>query len=428
VSLLVNGPLGASAQTRPDYISVGDVLRITDIQLAGSNVLVRFTSQAGKFYRVEYADGLPSSLWQTAADFVPGTGNIVQAIHLGGAGRPLRFYRVKLLTNAELVPLANFSGTPTSGSAPLTVTFSDLSSGWITNRLWIFGDGTTTNTTATSVTHTYLTPGNYTVSLLAAGPMGANSQTRSNYLLVTAVTNALRITQIQLSGSNVLVNFTSQAGSFYRLEYSDGLGTGWLTAADSVPGTGNIVQAIHVGGAGRNLRMYRVKLLTNADLVPSAGFQGTPLSGQAPLQVIFSDTSTGLITNRFWNFGDGSVTNTTSTTVSHTYSTPGTKTVSLLVSGPLGSNTMTRSNYINVAGQLLITSIQVSGANVLVSFTSQAGKTYRLETTSQLSASPLWSTATDQVPGTGTIVVVPHANGAGQASRFYRIRELSQPP
>src|SRR5439155_15908243 len=133
---------------------------ITAISMSGQNVLISFLSKAGKFYRVEYADQLPASAWLIAADFVPGTGNIVQAVHTGGAGRPSRFYRIKQLADSELFPLAAFMGTPTSGQIPLRVTFVDNSTGLITNRFWNFGDGSTTNISqggTTTISHTYTT-------------------------------------------------------------------------------------------------------------------------------------------------------------------------------------------------------------------------------------------------------------------------------
>src|SRR6266478_478347 len=55
-----------------------------------------------------------------------------------------------------VVPAAMFTASPTNGVRPLTVTFTDSSTGTITNRFWDFGDGSTTNTTATSFAHTYL--------------------------------------------------------------------------------------------------------------------------------------------------------------------------------------------------------------------------------------------------------------------------------
>src|SRR6266576_2714872 len=53
------------------------------------------------------------------------------------------------------VPLADFVATPTNGVSPLGVSFDDNSTGTITNRFWTFGDGATTNTTLSAVSHTY---------------------------------------------------------------------------------------------------------------------------------------------------------------------------------------------------------------------------------------------------------------------------------
>lgn len=82
-------------------------------------------------------------------------------------------------------PFAGFSATPLSGAAPLTVTFTDTSFGDITNRFWNFGNGVTTNTTATNFTFTFTTAGTFTVSLIAQGTHGDGTLTRANYITVT---------------------------------------------------------------------------------------------------------------------------------------------------------------------------------------------------------------------------------------------------
>jgi len=89
-------------------------------------------------------------------------------------------------------------------------------------------------------------------------------------------------------------------------------------------------------------------MLTVIDGPPVADFTGTPTIGQAPLTVAFTDSSTGTLSNRFWSFGDSGTTNTTATTVVYTYQTAGTDTVSLTVSGPLGSSNWTEIAYIVV--------------------------------------------------------------------------------
>lgn len=81
---------------------------------------------------------------------------------------------------------------------------------------------------------------------------------------------------------------------------------------------------------------------------PVASFVSAPNSGNAPLNVAFTDTSTGTITSRLWSFGDA----TTSTLQNPTHSyAAGTYTVSLTVTGPGGSNTATLVNLISVATQ-----------------------------------------------------------------------------
>ena len=79
---------------------------------------------------------------------------------------------------------------------------------------------------------------------------------------------------------------------------------------------------------------------------PEADFTADPTSGRNPLTVNFSDQSTGNVTSRSWSFGDGDT--STEQNPSHTYSKPGTYTVSLTVSGPGGSDTETKPDYITV--------------------------------------------------------------------------------
>jgi PKD repeat protein len=67
------------------------------------------------------------------------------------------------------------------------------------------------------------------------------------------------------------------------------------------------------------------------------------------LTVTFDDSSTGPITNRFWSFGDGGTASfSVATNPTHTYSNPGSYSVTLVVSGTGGSSTNTVANLISV--------------------------------------------------------------------------------
>ncbi len=170
-------------------------------------------------------------------------------------------------SGAPAAPVADFTGAPTSGTAPLTVNFTDASTGSITSWAWDFGDSGTS--TAQHPSHVYAVAGTYTVSLTVTGPGGNDTLTRTDY----------------------------------------------VTVSPPAP--------------------------------PVADFTGAPTAGTAPLAVSFTDASTGSITSWAWDFGDSGT--STAQHPSHVYTAAGTYTVSLTVTGPAGSDTLTRTDYIGVS-------------------------------------------------------------------------------
>ncbi len=88
---------------------------------------------------------------------------------------------VTLRDEPELV--ANFTANVTTGITPLTVEFTDASTGNPVNWSWIFGDGGTS--AEQHPTHTYSTPGNYTVALSVDD--GLSTATKPDYIKVTPV-------------------------------------------------------------------------------------------------------------------------------------------------------------------------------------------------------------------------------------------------
>jgi PKD repeat protein len=77
---------------------------------------------------------------------------------------------------------SDFTATPISGVRPLTVTFTNQSTGDFAASLWDFGDGITSTTFNPS--HTYRSSGMYTVTLKVSGPGGTSSRMRDGYITV----------------------------------------------------------------------------------------------------------------------------------------------------------------------------------------------------------------------------------------------------
>ena len=164
-----------------------------------------------------------------------------------------------------MIPKADFGADPLSGECPLSVQFSDSSTGSITSWDWNFGDGA--NSSDQNPIHVYETTGTFSVRLIVTGPLGADTLTKADYILVR-------------------------------------------------------------------------------EPVPAANFGADPVSGERPLTVQFSDSSTGVITSWQWDFGDG--TTSTDQHPAHVYETADTFSVTLIVSNSTGADTLTREDYIRV--------------------------------------------------------------------------------
>jgi len=142
------------------------------------------------------------------------------------------------------IPVADFDGSPLTGTAPLTrivrsATFSNsslpltyttaytLRAERPQGEAWTFDDGATS--TLTNPVHSFTQTGSYTVNLTTAVVTETDTLTRTNYITVSA------------------------------------------------------------GGC----------------VSPTAGFSGSPLTGTVPLTVSFTDASSGTISSRWWSFGNG---------------------------------------------------------------------------------------------------------------------------
>ncbi|AKB48342.1 cell surface protein [Methanosarcina sp. Kolksee] len=249
-------------------------------------------------------------------------------------------------------PIADFSASPTSGNAPLKVTFTDKSSNSPTSWKWTFGDGKTS--TEQNPVHTYTKAGTYTVVLTASNAGGSNTVTKSKYITVKTapIKPVAAFSATPTSGNAPLkVQFTDKStGSptSWKWTFGDGKTSTVKTPVHTYSKEGKYTVSLTVkNAAGTNTKTIKNYItVKTVPIKPVAAFSATPTSGNAPLKVQFTDKSTGSPTSWKWSFGDGK-TSTVKTPV-HTYSKEGKYTVSLTVKNAAGTNTKTIKNYITV--------------------------------------------------------------------------------
>jgi len=240
--------------------------------------------------------------------------------------------------NAPPRPDASFDANVTSGEAPLTVGFTDTSTGEITGWFWKFGDGATA--TGRNVTHTYSGVGCFTANLTVNG-LGGNDTAGTEITVTAPPLEANFSTNVTSGTAPLAVQFTDE---------SIGVPTEWFwDFGDGNTSTKEDPCHVYISPGTYQVNLtvsdaYSESSCTGSSLIsvspppkPDASFHANVTSGEVPLTVGFTDTSTGDITGRFWKFGDGAT--ATERNVTHTYISPGSFTASLTVSGLGGNDT-----------------------------------------------------------------------------------------
>ncbi len=257
--------------------------------------------------------------------------------------------------------VAEFSADHTEGCAPFTVNFTDESVGSITGWNWDFGDGL--QSLAQNPSHTYSAPGTYDVALTVSGPDGSDLMTKYSYIVVGDVpaadfSSSVAIPDVATAG--VPIDFT---------DLSTGMPTSWLwDFGDGGSSTAqNPSYAYSVGGVysvsltatnscGEDTELKSNLIYVTGSVAPTADFSLDPGAGCAPLEVTFTDLSTGSPTSWAWDFGDGG--SSTLQNPVYTYTAAGTYDVTLTATSAGGSDAHT------VVGAVVVTGAPVASYDV----------------------------------------------------------------
>jgi PKD repeat protein len=227
------------------------------------------------------------------------------------------------------------------------VRFESLASGSPTTFAWDFGDGATSS--ERNPTHTYTSPGLYTVSLAVSGELGSDTRTRTDYVevlgpVVAVFTSTKDISEstaptqlpaVDVPNATTVVGAIDDANPASRLlfDFDSALSTQcpetFTWSVVEVNGMGqpigapmtfsNAQTALDVafastglfdvrlsatGPGGSGEASQRIEVYQRV----TSSFTASVLQGPAPLEVDFTSTSTGDIASYLWGFDPGSST------------------------------------------------------------------------------------------------------------------------
>ena len=256
------------------------------------------------------------------------------------------------------IPQADFIANETEGLSPLLVAFTDLSTGVITSWEWDFGDGSA-NMTSQNPEHIFTATANTTYTVILTVSNDAGSSSKSSDITVNVISPVqppvAGFTANQTSGGAPLtVRFydaSTNVPDTWNWTFGDGGSSAEQNPLYMYTNPGTYTVNLTVSNAGGQDTLSRTGyIVVNPDFY--ADFAASPLSGDAPLTVSFTDRSTGDPLVMFYNFGDGSTAR--SRNPEHTYRNPGTYDVSLTIwkqiDGRFMSTTTVKPALITVEG------------------------------------------------------------------------------
>ena len=369
VTLTAINPSGSSTVIKSNYIIV-QANPVSNFISAINGQVVTFTntSQNATSYLWNFGDGMTSTDANPVHTYTTGGTYTVMLTATNDCGS----VTVSQTVTVNAPPAAAFTASPTSGCGPLTVQFTNQSSGNPTAYNWQFAGGTPSSSTAQNPSVVYNTPGTYSVTLTVSNAAGSNTLTQTNYITVNTVPAAGFTNSV--NGVNATFTNTSQNAVSYSWTFGDG-GTSNQANPTHTYATDGVYTVVLTASnpCGTSTATQTVTIVTP----PTAGFSASPTSGCGPLTVQFTNSSSLNATAWNWQFPGGSPSSSAVQNPVVVYNTPGTYSVTLTVSNAAGSNTASQTNYITVnTVPVAGFTNSVNGLNATFTNTSQNAVSY----------------------------------------------------
>lgn len=248
------------------------------------------------------------------------------------------------LCSTGLPPVAAFSASPTSGCAPLFVTYSDQSTNSPASWSWTFPGGVPATSNLPNPTVQYAFAGSYDATLTVTNGVGSSTFTQNNFITVESAPLA-SFAWSQVGLSVFFTNTSSANATSWFWQFGDGSVSTMQSPVHTYSVDGYYEVSLQVtGNCGTDIFVVTIPVFTS----PIAGISASPTTGCAPLNVLFSSNGTPNATSWLWNFQGGTPAVSSQENPMVNYSAPGTYDVTLTVSNPAGSDVITLNDYIVV--------------------------------------------------------------------------------
>jgi PKD repeat protein len=319
-----------------------------DGALVGSNAAVTYGQAAAGYWRVGGDNPFGGDAWfdGTLDDIAVYNQTALTASQIAA-------HYTAGLTGAipNAAPTPSFTATQSGLTTALDASASTDSDGTVASYAWSFGDGTTGSGVTTS--HTYATPGTYTVTLTATDDGGATASTTRT--VTASAPNAAPTASFTTTSDGLAAAFDASGStdsdgtvSAYAWNYGDGsTGSGRTSshtyaAKGTYPVTLTVTDDLGSKDTASATVTVAPKVVNQA---PTASFTSAATGLVGSFDASASTDPDGVVASYAWSFGDGST--GTGVKPTHQYASAGSYPVSLTVTDDAGA-TATSTGSITV--------------------------------------------------------------------------------
>ena len=398
VTLIVSNAFGTATASQQNFIVVlPDPIASFNFSTAGTTVGFNNTSDNATSFSWNFGDGNTSTSVNPSHIYENDGVYEVVLTATGECGTVTTTETITIATE----PVAGFTANTLTGCTPMSVDFSDQSSNNVTAWSWSFPGGTPSSSTEQNPTVTYNTPGNYTVTLMVSNGVGESTSTETNYIIVGSAPTA-DFSSVE-NGLTVSFNNNSVDGDTYNWDFGDGNNSTLMNPVHTYDDGGNYEVVLTVSN-----ECGEVSITENLELIgfPIAGFSADITTGCIPMEVAFSDLSSPSIDSWEWTFEGGTPATSTEQFPIVTYNTPGTYSVSLVVTNETGTDVLINNTYIVVESEPTAAyDFEVSGNTTIFTNNGTNADSYNWDFGDGNTSTDINPVYTYPEPGTYTVIL-----------------------
>lgn len=297
-------------------------------------------------YHWDFGDGTTSNLTMPTHTFDSGTYTI-KLIIITASGCT----DTVIAPNAIRVgvkPLTNFSATPRSACANVTINFSDSSRGNVTRWLWSFGDGGTS--TMQNPDYMYSDTGFFSVRLITENNGCKDTLIKEDYIYIKPPIAKLNyIIDCNQKYTRFFNGTRSIGADTYSWNFGDGNTSGLPSPVHTYASTGIYTVSLRVTNTETGCFSDRTREIEIVDEHADFSSPDTAACKNSPVNFNAINSNPANIRSYQWFFGDGSA--GSGRNVTYSYPQPGFYTVMLIITDAVGcKDTMIKNQYIRIDG------------------------------------------------------------------------------